>query len=41
MVFAISHAIWAFGCSTVVWIFLTNYSRKGIKISVIAAERRF
>jgi hypothetical protein len=28
-IFAISHAIWAFGCTLVVWFFLTLYSGKG------------
>jgi hypothetical protein len=38
MIFAILHAIKPLGCSVVVWIILTFYSHKVIKISVIVAE---
>jgi len=40
-IFVILHAIWRFGCTPVVRIFLTFYSRKVIKISALAFERKF
>jgi hypothetical protein len=32
MIFVISWAIWVFGCTSVVWIFLANF---GIKLPVV------
>ncbi len=40
-IFEILHAIEPWGCSEVVQIFITYYSRKVIRISAIATERKF
>jgi hypothetical protein len=37
----VKEKIWAFGCTVVVGVLLTFYSRKVINILAIAAERRF
>ena len=39
--FEILHAIWAFGCSTVVWILLVSYGCKVIKVKAVAVEEDF